>query len=285
MGDLGTFLRSRRARVTPESAGLRTGSRRRVPGLRREELAQLAGISVEYYQRLEQGRANRPSDEVLEALRHVLRLDDVERDHLYVLARPNRRPAAAAESPRPELRRLLALMSVPAMIVNDSFDVLAHNPIAGRLFAADSGAPDGGWNLARFLFLAPEGRAFYVEWDDVAAATAGQLRVVAGRYPGDPGLAGLLRDLRTGSETFRRLWSGGDVDLRTHGVKSLRHAEVGALTLAYENFDLAGDSRQRLVSFTAEPGSPSEAALQLLATRGLVIAGENAVPAGRGLLP
>jgi transcriptional regulator with XRE-family HTH domain len=264
MGDrqeLGGFLRTRRARVTPESAGLRAGSRRRVPGLRREELAQLAGISVEYYQRLEQGRANHPSDEVLDAIARVLRLDEVERDHLHrLVGRPARGLQSRSVPVRAELRRMLDLVAVPAMVVNDRFDVLSLNPIAERLFA-----PVGTSNLARFLFLTPEGRDFYVEWDDVAAATAGQLQVAVGRHPHDDGLAELVRELAAGSDTFRELWARRDVEVRTHGAKSFRHAAVGTLTFTYENFDLAGDVRQRLITFTPAAGA-TEAALQLLAS-------------------
>ncbi|GAA4635318.1 helix-turn-helix transcriptional regulator [Actinoallomurus vinaceus] len=258
--ELGRFLRTRRARVTPESAGLRGGSRRRVPGLRREELAQLAGISVEYYQRLEQGRATRPSEEVLNALAEVLGLDAVEREHLRVLARPVRRRTEQAEPAgpaRPELRRLLRLMSVPALVINDRFDVLALNPAAERIFLPAAGGSASGVNLARFLFLSPESRDFYVEWDQVAAETVGQLRVAAGRHPGDAELSALIRELHGGSDAFRRSWAGGDVGVRTHGVKSFRHPSLGTLTFGYENFDLAGDSRQRLVALA--PVGSSEA--------------------------
>lgn len=259
-GGLGEFLQSRRARVTPESAGLRGGSRRRVPGLRREELAQLAGISVEYYQRLEQGRASHPSDEVLDAIAGALRLDLVERDHLRALARPPRRATRAADAARPELRRMLDLIDrVPALVINDRFDVLAANALAERLFGGGEEL-----NLARMLFLDRAAREFYVEWDEVAAATAAQLRLAAGRHPHDD-LAELVAELSGQSAEFRRLWDTGDVELRTFGAKSFRHPEAGVLTLNYENFELPGDTRQRLVTFTPSEGSTTEAALQLLA--------------------
>ncbi|NIH80838.1 helix-turn-helix transcriptional regulator [Amycolatopsis viridis] len=257
---LGEFLQSRRARVTPESVGLRPGGRRRVPGLRREELAQLAGISVEYYQRLEQGRAGRPSDEVLNALADTLRLDAVEREHLRALARPPQRGARSPESVRPELRRMLDLIDlVPALVINDRFDVLAVNGPAGRLFGEKQ-------NLARELFLDPAARDFYVEWDEVAAATAAQLRLVAGRHPGDADLARLVAELSERSTEFRRLWSTGDVELRAFGAKSFLHPDAGLLTFHYENFELPGDARQRLITFTPAKGSTTEAALQLLGT-------------------
>ncbi|MCO5996760.1 helix-turn-helix transcriptional regulator [Actinoallomurus rhizosphaericola] len=260
--ELGRFLRTRRARVSPESAGLRGGARRRVPGLRREELAQLAGISAEYYQRLEQGRATRPSDEVLDSLAEVLRLDAVEREHLRVLARPARRRTghvAPVEIVRPELRRLLGLINVPAIVINDRFDLLAGNPGAKQIFALDT-FPAARGNLARFQFLVPEGRVFYVEWEEVAAATVGELRVAAGRYPGDAELSALIRELHSGSGDFRRLWAGGDVDVRTYGVKRFHHGVLGTLTFCFENFELAGDARQRLITFTPVGSGEAEVA-------------------------
>ena len=252
--------------MTPESVGLPGGSRRRVPGLRREELAQLAGISVEYYQRLEQGRSQRPSPEVLNALARALSLDEVERAHLETLAigPDHDSPAHAETRVRPELERLLALMDrVPAMVINDRFDVLAANALAARLFA-DVLAEEG--NLARYLFLDPAARDFYVTWEEVAAATAAQLRLVSGRHPRDRELAGLVADLSGDSAEFRALWAGGDVELRTSGVKDLRHPALGVLTLHYENFDAPGDPRQRLVTLTPAAHTATEAALQLLRT-------------------
>jgi transcriptional regulator with XRE-family HTH domain len=274
MGDaqsLGEFLRLRRAHVTPQSAGLPNGSRRRVPGLRREELAQIAGISVEYYQRLEQGRATRPSEEVLNAIARVLRLDDVRRAHLHHLAYPSRRGVPTTDRAvgrlRPELQHMLTLIDrIPALIINDRFDVLAANPLATRMFTAVDTAPAAKCNMARYLFLDPSARDFYVEWADVAAATVGQLRLTAGRHPDDPELAVLVAELTTGSTDFRELWSAGDVEQRSCGAKSFRHPAVGVLTLHYENFESVSNPRQRLVTFTPEAQSPTEAALQLLAT-------------------
>ncbi|MFC5661855.1 helix-turn-helix domain-containing protein [Kitasatospora misakiensis] len=272
---LGEFLQARRALVTPQSAGLRGGGRRRVPGLRREELAQLAGISVEYYQRLEQGRAKHPSDEVLDALAEVLRLDAVEREHLHLLARPGRRrgptdasaPAAkVAATVRPELVRLLEHVKVPAMVLSDRLDLLALNPVAKRLFVHGAAAAPGTWNLAAFLFLAPEAREFYVEWDRIAADTVGQLRATAGRHPDDRQLARLISRLRAESDAFQRLWSRADVEVRTNGTKSFRHPAVGTLTFTYETLDFSGDDRRRLVTLTPVPNDPTEAALHLLTT-------------------
>ncbi|MFB4298655.1 helix-turn-helix domain-containing protein [Actinomadura sp. NTSP31] len=278
MGDgLGGFLKSRRARVAPESAGLPVGTRRRVPGLRREELAQLAGISVEYYQRLEQGRSHRPSPEVLNALARALSLDDVERAHLETLAHPpldgppGRGATAepAGNGVRPETERLLALMDrVPAMVINDRFDVLAANPLAVRLFGdVLAGRPAGGGrNLARYLFLDSAARDFYVAWDEIAAVTAAQLRLVSARHPGDRDLAGLIGELREGGAEFEGLWAAGDVELRTSGVKDLRHPALGVITVNYENFEMPGDPRCRMVTLAPVPDGASEIALQLLST-------------------
>ncbi|MFF7990686.1 helix-turn-helix transcriptional regulator [Kitasatospora xanthocidica] len=271
--DLGEFLQARRALITPQSAGLRGGGRRRVPGLRREELAQLAGISVEYYQRLEQGRANHPSEEVLDALADVLRLDAPEREHLHVLARPARRRGSTAAAPapdgpsvRPELLRLLEHVTVPAMVLTDRMDVLALNALAKRLFVHGAAARPDTWNLAAFLFLTPAGREFYVEWDAIAADTVGQLRAVAGRHPDDAELERLIARLRAESAAFRTLWARADVEVRTHGTKSFRHPALGTLTFTYETLPLAGDERRRIVTLTPLPDGPTEAALHLLAT-------------------
>ncbi|TMR92693.1 helix-turn-helix domain-containing protein [Nonomuraea basaltis] len=273
MGDrheLAGFLRSRRDRLTPESVGLAGGERRRVAGLRREEVALLAGISVEYYQRLEQGRVGHPSPEVLDAIATALRLDDVERDHLRALARAarerHRAPIPRAETVRPELARMLHLVATPAMVLNDRFDVLAANAVAVRLFALDVAPGVVAPNLARHLFLAPAARDFYVDWDAVAAVTAGQLRVTRGRYPADGAVTELIRELGDGSGTFRALWSAGDVDVRAHGAKSLRHPALGTVTFAFEHFAPVGEARQRLVVLVPEADSATEAAVQLLAT-------------------
>ncbi|MDI2126808.1 helix-turn-helix domain-containing protein [Yinghuangia seranimata] len=282
--DLGGFLKARRARITPEAAGLRAGTRRRVAGLRREELAHLAGISVEYYQRLEQGRARHPSDAILDALADALSLTPTERDHLRRLARPPKAAEPAAPDAavvRPELASLLGRVSVPAMVVGDRFDVLALNPLARRLFGPFATAPGGMPNLARFLFLDPAGRDFYVEWDDVASATVGQLRSVAGRFPADRELARLLAELREGSLEFAGLWARGDVAVRAHGTKSFRHPAVGVLTFRYENLELPGDARQRLVTLEPEPDGPTEAALQLLTSWAAPDAAPDPYGAGR----
>ncbi|WP_192808934.1 helix-turn-helix transcriptional regulator [Actinomadura montaniterrae] len=272
--ELAGFLRSRRARISPESAGIPGGTRRRVAGLRRDEVARLAGISVEYYQRLEQGRAGRPSPEVLDALAGALRLDEVERDHLRTLGRPGRErsrtPAPRTETVRPELVAMLNLVTTPAMVLNDRFDVLVANAVAVRLFTLDitpgAVASPARANLARHLFLNPGSRDFYVDYDEAAAVTAGQLRVTRARYPTDAALTELIRELGDGSETFRALWSAGDVDVRAHGAKNLRHPALGTVTFAFEHFVPVDDARQRLVVLVPVAGSATEAAVQLLST-------------------
>lgn len=269
--ELGAFLRTRRARLTPQHVGLPGGQRRRVPGLRREELAQLAGISPEYYQRLEQGRATRPSREVLDALARALGLADLERAHMDTLVRPRRGATAhdtghGTRTPQPRLRGMLALMDrLPALVINDRFDVLAANPLAQRLLIDVAATGRGTPNLARYLFLDPAARDFYVEWDQVAAATAGQLRLSAGRYPYDRDLAALVAELTRRSGDFRELWDVGNVEQRASGAKSFRHPAVGVLRLHYHHFVPVDEPRQRLVTFTPEGESATEAALQLMA--------------------
>ncbi|MFJ1455232.1 helix-turn-helix domain-containing protein [Nocardia sp. N2S4-5] len=255
MTELGRFLFARRSGIEPGGAGFRTGSRRRVPGLRREELAQLAGISAEYYQRLEQGRAANPSDQVLDALAEALDLSRVEREYLRHLARPPEAAEIAGCDARPELRRMLELLdNVPAVIITDTFDLLASNARADDLFEP-LGRPA---NLARALFTDGAAREFYVEWDQVAAATAAQLRMVAGRYPADSELSKLIEDLSKCSTDFASLWGSGRVDVRTHGSKSFRHPRLGVVVVDYENFDLPGDPRRRLVVFA--PAKPESSA-------------------------
>lgn len=265
--ELGSFLKSRRALVSPAQPGISPG-RRRVQGLRREEVSQLAGISVEYYVRLEQGRANRPSDEVLDALADALELDDVERAHLQDLARTSTRGSARrsrpAEQARPELVQLLAAFDgMPALLINHRLDVLAWNRLATVLFFDFAAAAGKDRNLARFCFLEQLSRERFVDWPDVARATVGQLRLAAGRHTHDEELATLLGELTLRSDGFRALWAKRDVRERTHGTKRFRHPLVGELALRFENFDLPG-SGQRLVMFSAEPATPAQQAVELL---------------------
>jgi transcriptional regulator with XRE-family HTH domain len=267
-GELGQFLKSRRGRVRPGDVELEPYGRRRVPGLRREELAMLAGVSVDYYVRLEQGRAGHPSEGVLDAIARALRLDDAERAHVFDLSRPVRRPRTPpAERVRPEVRRLVdALHELPALVIGRRTDVLAWNPLAAALLADWGALPREQRNTARHFFLDDGARELYVDWDESARATVAWLRLAAGRHPDDASLAELIGELSMKSEAFRQLWPRHDVREKTHGTKRFRHPIVGPLTLAYETLALQGDGDQTLVVYTAEPGSESDTALRLLAS-------------------
>jgi len=260
--DLAGFLTTRRSRVDPATVDIPTDSRRRVKGLRREEVAYLSGVSVDYYVRLEQGRATQPSEQILDALARVLVLDDTERGHLYRLARQRRRRAKVpAGRIRPELLHILDLMAdAPALIMNHRLDVLAGNRLAGLLF----GDPIPGLNTARHLFLEDAERGFYADWDSCTLDVVGHLRLAAGKYPEDPRLAALIGELSMGSIRFRRLWGRADVRARTHGRKAYRHPLVGLLELHQENFTLPGESGLELLVLSAAPGSPAEDGIRLL---------------------
>ncbi|MFE2076120.1 helix-turn-helix transcriptional regulator [Streptomyces misionensis] len=266
MDDLAGFLRTRRARVDPAAVGIATDSRRRVEGLRREEVAHLSGVSVDYYVRLEQGRATQPSEQVLDALARVLDLDETERGHLYRLARQRRRRAKTPGARvRPELLRVLDLVAGgPALIMNHRLDVLAGNRLAGLLY----GRPMPGLNTARHLFLEEAERGLYADWENCTLDVVGHLRLAAGKYPDDPRLASLIGELAMGSERFRRLWARADVRARTYGCKAYRHPLVGLLELHQENFVLPNESGMELVVLSAAPGSPAEDGLRLLADLG-----------------
>lgn len=269
---LGEFLRSRRARLQPDDAGLPSyGGRRRVPGLRREELAQLAGVSVAYYTRLEQGLSQNASDAVLEAIARVLRLDDDEKAHLHSLARPRAptRHRARPERVRPSLRTVVNSFGGPAAVIGRRLDVLVWNRLAHALLAAhlDVTAPDRAAerpNMARLAFLDCHTRELYADWPAKADAVAAHLRLAAGRYPEDRQLAELIGELSMKSPDFAALWTEHPVRECVHTVREYHHPVVGRMTLAEEVMVLPEDPGQRLVMFGAEPGSPSEAALQLL---------------------
>jgi transcriptional regulator with XRE-family HTH domain len=263
MDDLATFLRTRRSRVDPAGVGIPPDTRRRVQGLRREEVAHLSGVSVDYYVRLEQGRATQPSEHVLDALARVLGLDETERGHLYRLARQRRRRAKAPSGRvRPELLRVMNLIvDAPALIMDHRLDVLAGNRLAGLLY----GRPIPGLNVARHLFLEETGCGLYAEWEKCSLDVVGHLRLAAGKYPDDPRLASLIGELSMGSERFRRLWARADVRARAHGRKMFRHPLLGLLELHQENFTLADESGMELLILSAAPGSPAEDGLRLLA--------------------
>ncbi|MER6087341.1 helix-turn-helix domain-containing protein [Streptomyces bluensis] len=271
--ELSEFLRTRRARLKPEDVGLPDfGRHRRVPGLRREELAQLAGVSVAYYTRLEQGNGRNVSAEVLDAIARALRLSDAEHAHLTHLAKPKaqkKKPSARTQHVRGSLRQLLDLLDdVPAYITGRRSDILVWNRMAAALFGDWSELPPQERNWARLVFLRPEYRELYVEWDGKAADMVSFLRMDAGCHPDDPLLSTLVGELSVKSEEFRRLWATHDVKEKGHGVKRLRHPLVGELTLSYETFRLPDDSEQSLITYHAEPGSPSADALRLLASWG-----------------
>ncbi|WP_219510719.1 helix-turn-helix transcriptional regulator [Nonomuraea ceibae] len=265
---LGAFLRARRERVAPEQAGLTAGRRRRVPGLRREELAQLAGISVDYYVRLEQGRATQPSPEVLDALARALGLDAAERRHLTTLVGGESGPAPAARV-GPTLRRMLdALTGLPAFATDRRLDVVAWNALGSELIGGLTGPSRRDPNQARYLFLDPASRDVHPEWADRAAEAVGQLRVAAGQYPGDAELVNLIKDLSERSAEFRRIWASGEIVMCTAGRKRLRHPAAGLLDLDYETLHVpAGPGETGLVVhvFSGGEGTPEAAALAALA--------------------
>ncbi|WP_327675096.1 helix-turn-helix transcriptional regulator [Kitasatospora sp. NBC_00458] len=279
---LNEFLRTRRSRLRPEDVGLPDfGGRRRVSGLRREELAQLAGVSVDYYTRLEQGRVGNPSDAVLDAVARALRLDDEEARHLHRLARtrpgggrPGGAPAArasaarAAAAPqrvRPTLARLLdAMIDVPAVVMGRRMDILAWNRPAVALLG-DYGALDPAErNIARITYLDPASRELYEDWAGCARENAAFLHLEAGRRPDDPKLIELIGELSMRSAEFRHWWAEHPVRDKTSGLKGFRHPLVGRMELVYETLRPADDPDQALVTYTAEPGSPSDDALRML---------------------
>ena len=266
------FLVTRRARITPDQAGLPTyGAKRRVPGLRREEVALLAGISVEYYTRLERGNARGISDSVLDGLARALQLDDAERAHLQDLVRvantaksPRRRPAQ--QRVRPNVQRILDSMTAPAFVQNGRLDVLYANELARALLPHMPATGDDPPNAARFVFLDPRAPEFYKEWETVANDVVALLRAEAGRDPYDRQLSDLVGELSTRSEDFRVRWAAHNVKFHRTGLKHFHHSIVGDLELTYEALELPGDTGQTIFVYTAEPNSASQEALNLLAS-------------------
>ncbi|MGZ4179470.1 MAG: helix-turn-helix transcriptional regulator [Solirubrobacteraceae bacterium] len=270
--ELSQFLTSRRARVTPEQAGLPTYGQRRVPGLRREEVASLAGVSVEYYRRLERGNATGASDIVLESLADALRLDDAERAHLFDLARaasptaPQRRRRQDQQRVRPAVQRILNSINAPATVSNMRGDYLAANPLGRALYAPLFDSREQPPNSARFTFLDPAAQEFFVDWEKAAKDLVATLRSIAGRNPYDRTLSDLVGELSTRSDAFRTWWAAHNVRYHQTGTKRLHHPVVGELELSYEVMELSADNGLRLAIFTAEPASRSEEALNLLAS-------------------
>jgi transcriptional regulator with XRE-family HTH domain len=268
------FLASRRARITPEQAGLPAyGANRRVPGLRREEVALLAGVSVDYYTQMERGNLGGVSDSVLDGLAGALQLDEAERAHLFDLARittitPSRsRRPAGPQRVRPSIQRLLdAMTGVPAYVRTGRLDILAVNRLGHALYApvlVDQPLPV---NLARFLFLDPRAGDFYVDWDKTANDAVAILRGEAGRNPHDRRLQDLVGELSTRSPEFRARWAAHNVRLHRTGGKQLHHPVAGDLELTYEALELPADPGLTMITYTAEPGSASQDALDFLAS-------------------
>ncbi|MFG2971065.1 MULTISPECIES: helix-turn-helix domain-containing protein [unclassified Streptomyces] len=268
------FLASRRARITPQSVGLPVaGRKRRVPGLRREEVAALAGLSVDYYVRLERGALTNASDSVLRAIARALRLDAAEQAHLTDLARAGR-PSAAARSHRsspaaiaPQLQTVLdALVGVPALVRSPTLDMIAANSLGRALYSVLPIGARTAPNLARFTFVDPRARQFWRDWDEVADDLTAQLRAAAGASPSDRALTDLAGELSTRSDTFRELWARHDVRAHGRGTKRFRHPVVGALELRYDLLHLAAEPGLTMIAYTAEPGTASHDSLSLLAS-------------------
>jgi len=288
------FLASRRARITPQSAGLPVaGRKRRVPGLRREEVAALAGLSVDYYIRLERGALANASEGVLEAIARALRLDAAEQAHLIDLARAGR-PWAASRSRRtspaaiaPQVQAVLdALVGVPALIRSPTLNVIATNSLARALYSVLYTDARPAPNVARFTFLDPRARHFWRDWDQAAADLTAHLR--AATSPVDRALVELVGELSTRSEPFRELWARHDVRAHGRGVKRFRHPVVGALDLRYDHLQLAAEPTLTMITYTAEPGTASCDNLSLLASWAASqeiderAGGGGHAPAGRG---
>ena len=280
------FLTSRRARITPEQAGLKVSplaGARRVAGLRREEVALLAGVSVPYYTRLERGDARGATDAVLDAISRALLLDDAERAHLFDLVRAANATAAAqatrpARQPvRPELRNMLEAMSgVPAYIRNGRLDILAGNALARALFAPIFTGPARPVNAARFTFLDPAAAEFYPDWETVADQNVATLRAEVGRNPYDKALSDLIGELSTRGDTFRQRWARHEVRRHRAGAKRLNHPLIGQMTFTYETMELAADEGLYLIACGVAPGSRDADALNLLASWNATDNAENA---------
>jgi transcriptional regulator with XRE-family HTH domain len=267
------FLSSRRARITPEQAGLPAyGGNRRVSGLRREEVAMLAGVSVDYYVRMERGSLSGASDSVLNAVANALQLDEAERDHLFALARaagPSRRRRRRTPSTtvRPAIQQVLdAITDAPAWVRNGRHDILAMNRLARALYSPILADPRRPANSTRFVYLDPAAKEFFVDWERIANDAAAMLRLEAGRNPHDQALIELVGELSTQSEIFRQRWASHDVQFHRSGQKRLRHPVVGQLDLNFESMELPSEPGLVLNVYTAPADSPTSDALKMLAT-------------------
>lgn len=269
------FLTSRRAKVTPQQAGIPAYGSRRVAGLRRGEVAVLAGVSVEYYTRLERGNLSGVSASVLDAVARALQLDDTERAHLRDLAEAANTPTATAPARRrpaqpkvrPSVHHLLAAMTAtPAFVRNHLFDIVAVNPLGRALYSPMYSGRTAPVNSARFIFLDSRAPEFFVGWERVARDTVGALRVQVGRKPYDRELSNLIGELSTRSDEFRVWWGAHDVYVHRHATKRFRHPVVGEIELTAEAMPLSGDADQTFVAYSAEPGTPAEDSLRVLAS-------------------
>jgi transcriptional regulator with XRE-family HTH domain len=267
------FLTSRRGMITPEKAGITAYGARRVPGLRRSELASLAGVSVEYYTRIERGNLSGVSDSVLEALARALQLDDAERAHLFDLARASR-PAATTrrrQTPkkhvRPNVQWVLdSITGAAAFVSNGAHDVIAANRLGEALWSPLYASPERPVNSARYLFLGSTARDLYPDWERIANETVAIMRQAAGADPRDPRLSELVGELSMRSEEFRTRWASHNVRFHNTGAKRMVHPVVGELTLNFERFELAAESGLTMFTYTAEPGTRSAEGLNLLAS-------------------
>jgi transcriptional regulator with XRE-family HTH domain len=267
--ELSDFLRSRRGRLSPDELGLRSYGARRVPGLRREELAQLAGVSVDYYTRLEQGRPLHPSRSVLDAIARALQLDQAEASHLRRLAAPQSAPRSKPppERVRPAVRLLIERLDrVAVLVLGRRMDVLAWNSLAAALICDFGALPRRERNMVRLTFLDESFRSLYPEWDRVATSGAGLLRSAAGRWPDDLELEALVGELSVKSKEFVRAWARHEVCEPMYGTKRIHHPLVGEFTLLYETLALPEEPEQHLVTYTAQADTESQSALDLLAS-------------------
>jgi transcriptional regulator with XRE-family HTH domain len=271
--DVREFLASRRARITPEQAGLPSfGGTRRVAGLRRAEVAMLAGVSPDYYIRLERGNLSGVSDSVLEAIARALQLDEAERSHLYDLTRaantsPRTRRRPSRQQIRPGVKSLLdAMTDAPAFVRNGRLDILAINRLGEALYAPAFDTPDRPVNLARFCFLDPRADELYPDWDNAANTTVALLRTEGGRDPYNKALSDLVGELATRSDDFRTRWAAHNVRLHHTGIKRFQHPVVGRLELAFEAMPLPADPGLTMTAYSADAGTPAGDALRLLAS-------------------
>ncbi|MGO1259315.1 MAG: helix-turn-helix domain-containing protein [Brachybacterium sp.] len=268
-GEVGDFLHTRRDRITPEQAGILPGNRRRVPGLRREEVAMLAGVSVEYYARMERGDLRGVSAEVLDSLARTLRLDEAETDHLHALAeasdpQPARRRNKAEQPFRPSLQRFIDAVAMPVWVRDRRMDFVAGNAMGRALYEPLLEDPASRGNTARFVFFNPASRIFFPDWEENATNIVASLRTYAGQSPRDKRLTDLIGELVTRSDDFRVRWAAHDVRHHRAGVKRIHHPEVGDLELVYEAMNFPANPEWFMFGYTAEPGTPSEGRLALL---------------------